>query len=211
MSGPSSRAVIASTGVTNLASVCAALARAGLVVECTDDPERFEGADLAILPGVGSFAAGMQALRATGLDRAVVARAAASRPLLAICLGLQLLCESSAEAPDVSGLGIIPTRVTRMIPSPAVRVPQLGWNFVDAGDATLARDGLAYFANSYAATTLPSGWQGAWFEHGDRRIAAVQRGGLLACQFHPELSGAWGRGLLRRWIRASSALGATPC
>ena len=97
------------------------------------------------------------------------------------------------------GLGLLPARATRF--SRGVRVPQLGWNLVrPRPGCRLLQEGHAYFANSYKLDAVPDGWQGALAEHGGAFVAAVERGAVLACQFHPELSGAWGLALLRRWL-----------
>ena len=152
-----------------------------------------------MLPGVGAFGAAMQRLVAAGLVDVLAERVRAGRPLLAICLGLQLLCESSAESPGVRGLGVVPGRVTRF--DTGLRVPQLGWNFIKPEPAcSLLTSGHAYFANSYRLTDTPAGWSAASAEYGGPFVAAFERGSVLACQFHPELSGRWGLQLLRRWL-----------
>lgn len=196
--------VVVSTGVANTASMAAAFRRCGASVDITDDPARIADAAFVVLPGVGSFAAGMERLRARGLGDAIVERVRAERPLLAVCLGLQLLCVSSEESPGVEGLGVIDARVTRF-PAPA-RTPQFGWNRVDAGaGCRLITIGHAYFANSYRVERQPEGWSSATSVHGGSFVAALERGSVLACQFHPELSGAWGAGLLRRWLSFEEA------
>jgi len=94
---------------------------------------------------------------------------------------------------------VLPGRASRF---PAgVRVPQIGWNRIEPqAGAVFLEPGYAYFANSYRMTTVPAGWTAAFAEHGDRWVAALERGAVLACQFHPELSGVWGNQLLRRWL-----------
>ena len=189
------------TGTANLASVVAAFERLGCDTRVTTDAALVASAPLVVLPGVGAFGAGAAALRVGGLDRAVIARVESGLPLLAVCLGLQLLCEESDESPGVPGLGIIRARVTRFAESRDTRVPQLGWNTVSPTPAArLLTPGTAYFANSFKLDTLPPGWQGGVSTHARPFVAAIERGGLLACQFHPELSGAWGAALLARWV-----------
>ena len=130
-------------------------------------------------------------------------RVESGRPTLAICLGLQLLVDASDEAPGQPGLGVISGRVGRF-PS-GVKVPQLGWNRVMAEPSCrLLGSGTAYFANSYRLEGIPEGWSAATSEHGGTFVAGLERGAVLACQFHPELSGEWGEGVLRRWIEASA-------
>lgn len=195
--------LVVATGVANLASVLAGLRRAGAQPRATADAAEVARAPRLVLPGVGAFAAGAAQLRARGLLEPLRARIAEGRATLAICLGMQLLAEASDESPGARGLGALAGRAIRF---PAtVRVPQIGWNRVtpDAGCAFL-EPGFAYFANSYRLSEAPAGWSAAWAEHGDRFVAALARGRVLACQFHPELSGAWGGALLRRWLEAAA-------
>lgn len=198
--------VIIRTGTANVASVIAAFERLGFASRLTTDAALVREAALVVLPGVGAFGAGMAALRDAGLDGAVMERVQAGRALLAICLGLQLLCEASEESPGVAGLGVVRGRVERLREGAGVRVPQLGWNEVrSAGECEVLTRGSAYFANSFALREKPPGWSPAVFTHGGEHIAALERGNVLACQFHPELSGAWGAGLMRCWAARASA------
>lgn len=194
--------VIVRTGVANLASVLAGLRRLGVTPDVTTDPAAVRAAQAVILPGVGAFGAGMAALHEHDLAAPLKERAAAGRPLLSVCLGLQLLASSSDEAPGVPGLGVFDAHVARF--PDTVKVPQLGWNKVapDAG-CRLLEPGYAYFANSYRLPEAPAGWSAARAEHGGPFIAALEKGALLACQFHPELSGPWGLALLDRWLTAA--------
>jgi len=197
------RLVIIDTGVSNSASVGAAVRRAtGLEPELTVDPKAVESADRVILPGVGSFAAGMAALERHGLSEVVRERVLDERATLAICLGMQLLCEASAESPGVEGLGVVEGRLERFPPG-ALRTPHFGWNRVSWSDGDGGgEDGEAYFAHSYRLERAPEGGRRALCVHGGAFVAALSRGGVLACQFHPELSGAWGAALIARWARA---------
>ena len=190
---------IIDTGVANIASLLAAFVRLGRPAALTDSAVQVGSARHLVLPGVGAFAAGMDKLQRAGLVAPLRQRLAEGAPTLAVCLGLQLLCESSAESPGVEGLGVVPAAVTRF--GEDVRVPQFGWNEVTpAAGATLLEPGFAYFANSYRVAALPAGWTGATADHGGPFVAALERGGLLGCQFHPELSGRWGEALLARWL-----------
>jgi imidazole glycerol phosphate synthase glutamine amidotransferase subunit len=192
------------TGVANLASVLAGLARVGATPVLIERADEIVAAERLILPGVGAFGAAMAALEHLGVVEALQERVRAGRPTLTICLGLQLLARESEETPGVAGLGVIDAVVTRF--RGPVRVPQMGWNRVDpAPDARWIRPGFAYFANTYKLDTLPAGWSGGTAEHGGRFVAAVERGDVLACQFHPELSGPWGAELLARWVSGRAA------
>lgn len=193
------RVVIVRTGVANTASVVAALERLGCTGVVTDEPREVESARRLVLPGVGSFGAGMARLREAGLTEPLRERIVAGRPTLAICLGMQMLCRESEETPGVAGLGCVDGALTRF--SGAPRVPQIGWNLVapDAG-AAIVGEGFGYFANSYRLTGGPAGWACAWSEYAGPFVAAMERGPVLACQFHPELSGGYGLDLLARWV-----------
>lgn len=189
---------VVSTGVANVASVLAAFRRLGSEPLEIDTPDAIRSAENLVLPGVGAFAAAMQALQARGLVEPLCERIRKGRPTLAICLGLQLFSAESEESLGVAGLGLWPDRVLRLR---SQRVPQLGWNRVNAAkDSRYLENGYAYYANSYCLEAEPLGWKASWSNHDGNLIAAVERDGVLACQFHPELSGAWGEDLLRRWL-----------
>jgi len=191
--------VIVETGVANLASIATAFARLGERVTPTRDPAVVRRAARLVLPGVGAFGPAAAELRAHGLDVAVRDSVGRGTPLLAVCLGLQLLCDGSEEAPGVAGLGIVPG-TCRRLPT-GVRVPHLGWNRVVANpDHRFVSSDEAAFANSYALCEAPSGWNASWTTYGAPFVAALERGDTLACQFHPELSGAYGEEVLARWL-----------
>ncbi|HET8712650.1 MAG TPA: imidazole glycerol phosphate synthase subunit HisF [Gemmatimonadales bacterium] len=191
--------VIVDSGVANLASIASALRRLGATPLITADPAVVRGARRVVVPGVGSFGAGMNALRGNGLDRAILDAVGANAALLGVCLGMQLLCEASEESPGIAGLGLL-DGICRRLPD-TVRIPHLGWNSVRVErGARLLNGGVAAFANSYALRAAPSGWTGAWTTHGVSFVAGLERGSTLLCQFHPELSGAYGAALLERWL-----------
>ena len=159
-------------GAGNVRSVALAFARLGALF--TDD---VENADLAVLPGVGSAAAAMQGLRERGHDTALRARVDADRPVLGICLGLQLALDETEEDGGVAGLGILPGRAVRLREG---RVPRIGWAEVEpSGDAL-------YFAHSYAAETPCA------TAMSEGIVAVAQSGSFTGVQFHPEKSGAAG-------------------
>jgi glutamine amidotransferase len=197
--GPS--LAVVRTGAANLASVMAALRRAGGQPVLVASPREVESAAALVLPGVGAFDSVMERLRGAGLVEPLAERIRLGRPTMAICLGLQILAESSEEAPGVRGLGVLNTGVHRF--SASVRVPQLGWNRVVVGpNCRLLEDGFAYFANSYRMQTAPD-WASATADHGGPFVAGVEKGTVLGCQFHPELSGSWGQRLVHRWLAAA--------
>lgn len=193
------RVGIVDSGVANLASVASALRRLGAEAQFVRSPADAREATHLVLPGVGAFGAGMTRLRAAALDGVVRHAAEQGTPVLAVCLGMQLLADGSEESPGVPGLGLVPGRCRRLPDS--VRVPQLGWNrvLVEPGVGWL-EPGSAAFANSYCLAAAPPGARVAWSDYGLRFVAAFELGSVLACQFHPELSGPWGLELLRRWL-----------
>jgi glutamine amidotransferase len=190
--------LIAPTGTANLASVQAAFRRLGAEPQVAESPQEIATASHVMLPGVGAFGASMARLMERGLDTVLRDRILADRPTICICVGHQLLFAKSEESPGVSGLGVIPERIGRF--PEGVRTPQFGWNLVrPPEDGDLLEEGYAYFANSYRATAAP-GWKVAHGEHGGRFVAAIERGNVIGCQFHPELSGAYGAALLSRFL-----------
>jgi imidazole glycerol phosphate synthase glutamine amidotransferase subunit len=193
------RVHIVDTGVANIASLLAAFRRLDCDPELTTQAATVDESPYTVLPGVGAFGPGMEMLESSGLVEPVRERVSAGRPTLAVCLGMQLLSEESEENPDADGLGLFDVGVERF---PAeVRIPQFGWNEVVAGaDCELLETGYAYFANSYCISGPPEGWAAARGEYGGSFVAAMERGTVLACQFHPELSGEWGHQLLGRWL-----------
>lgn len=192
------KVLIVPTGTANIASVVAAFRRLGATPRVSERPEEVEAASHVMLPGVGTVAAAMARLVEHGLDQALRARIAANRPTIAICVGHQLLFEGSEESPGTATLGIVPG-IVRRFPD-EVRVPQFGWNEVKAGeDCRLLESGYAYFANGYRALEAP-GWAMARATHGGAYVAAMERGDVIGCQFHPELSGAYGAALLSRFL-----------
>lgn len=190
---------IVRTGSANLASVLAAFDRLGAPATLTEDADVVRRARRVVLPGVGAFGAVMRRLSRLGLADALGERATAGAPILAVCLGLQLFARASDESPDVAGLGVL-SGMVRRFPC-ATKVPQLGWNGVmpDTG-AEYLRPGYAYFANSYYLDAVDGDWTPTWASYGVRFVAAAERGSQLICQFHPELSGAWGAAVLERWV-----------
>ena len=199
-----SAVVIVETGLANIASVEAAFKRLGRSTLRSRDPEQVLAAERVVLPGVGAFGAAMPTLRSTGLGESLQERIQRDRPTLAICLGFQLLAQTSEEAEGVAGLGCITGRVVRLPADQAV--PQLGWNRVTAPKRSrFVESGHAYFANSYCLRQAPAGWTSFTTTYGVSMVAAIERGAVLGCQFHPELSGKWGANLLERWLNQAGS------
>ncbi len=199
--------LVVPTGTANLASIMSGLERAGAAPRLMVRAREVGRAARVVLPGVGAFGAAMRRLHEDGVAKILADRVRAGKPTLAVCVGLQLLCESSEESPGVAGLGVLPARITRF--SDGVRVPQLGWNRIEpVSRCRMLAAGHAYFANSYRLTDVPSGWRAAYADHGGRFVAGLERGPVLACQFHPELSGALGATLIERWLKSARTAGA---
>lgn len=198
---------IVSTGVANTASVRAAFVRLGYTTRLAASAAAIRNARFLVLPGVGAFPAAIEQLQNAAWMHPLRERLSEGRPTLAICLGLQLLGTGSDEAPGVEGLGIVPARASRFADDDRdLRVPHMGFNRVVADpDCEILTSGDAYFAHSYRWDTLPANWHGATTEHGGPFVAAVERGRVLACQFHPELSASYGSDLLMRWLRRGGA------
>jgi imidazole glycerol phosphate synthase glutamine amidotransferase subunit len=190
------------TGTANMASVAAAFRRLGTDLRSAESANEIRVADQLVVPGVGAFAAAMGHIDEHRWRHALVDRIEAGQPTLAICVGMQLLCEKSEESPGFSGLGVVRGTVTRLPQD--LTVPQLGWNRVTPDSACrFLKPGWAYFANSYRLGSVSDGWVGAKTQYGGSFVSAMERGDVLACQFHPELSGEWGSALLGRWLEGT--------
>jgi len=202
--------VVVPTGTANLASVLVGLRRAGAAPRVSREPREVVEAERVVLPGVGTLAAAAEQIERAELAEPLARRVRDRRPLLAICLGLQLLCERSEESPGFEGLGVVDGRVERF--PDGLRVPQLGWNRIEPTDACeLLEPGYVYFANSYRLERAPAGWGAAVSDYGGPFVAALERGPVLACQFHPELSGELGLRLIERWLAAGGVGGGGSC
>jgi imidazole glycerol phosphate synthase glutamine amidotransferase subunit len=195
---------IINTGVANIRSLQAAFDRLGTEWRLTEDAKEIASAEHLVLPGVGAFAAAVASIDRLGIRETMTTRIQSQdQATLCICLGMQLLCESSEEAPGLQGLGIISHPIKRF--SVDVKVPQLGWNDVcpnDDGGRQPFGKGEAYFANSFRLKDCPDGWGFATSDYGGEFVSSVWRGRTLACQFHPELSGQWGQALLKTWLES---------
>jgi glutamine amidotransferase len=189
---------IADYGMGNRRSVEKALAHVGAESVVTTD---VRNASAIILPGVGAFPEAMRNLERTGLGEVLVERAAAGVPLLGICLGMQLLFDSSTEHEGAAGLGILPGTVTRL-DSP--RLPHIGWNLVTFERASALTEGLGdaaafYHVHSFACRPSDPGDVVGTSEYGERFVSVVERGNVMAAQFHPEKSSRDGLRMLRNF------------
>lgn len=190
------RVVLVDYGGGNLRSVCSALTRAGADPVISVDPSAVLVAPLAVVAGVGHVGSAARGLAVNGLDDALRGRAAAGRPTLGICVGMQLLFEESEEGGR--GLGLLAGRVRRLR---ARRVPHMGWNALAVHQPSVLLDGLdgadVYFAHSFAVEPADPRLAVAEVDHGGAIVAAVEAGPLAGVQFHPERSGAVGAQVLR--------------
>jgi glutamine amidotransferase len=194
-------------GMGNLASVAKALERAGGDVRIADGTAALGGADAVVLPGVGAFRDAARRLEATGLGDAVAGRIAAGVPFLGVCLGMQLLFDSSGEGGRWTGLGVFAGSVERL--ETHLKVPHIGWNELtwQAAGAGMARGlpapAAVYFVHSYAARPADPGVIAATSDYGGAVVAAVARDNVWAVQFHPEKSSATGLALLANFVAAA--------
>lgn len=203
--------VVLDYGSGNVHSAAKALEAAGADVELTADRDRVAAADGLVVPGVGAFAAVMAGLDGVRGGALIERRLAGGRPVLGICVGMQILFDRGVErGVDTEGLGQWPGVVDELT---APVLPHIGWNTVEAPADSVLFEGIAderfYFVHSYAARdwTLDVGGAFArprvtWAEHGERFVAAAENGALSATQFHPEKSGEAGIRLLGNWLRS---------
>ena len=198
-------------GVGNLFSLECSLNAIGAEVTVTADPEVLRSADQVLLPGVGAFGDAAEKLRATGLDRVLKELAAAGKPLLGICLGMQLLFEKGYEYGEHEGLGLIPGKVVPMegvIPG-ELKIPHIGWNALKFKQSSPLfsdiRDGdCVYFVHSFYAADCDEAVI-ATAEYGAELTAAVASKNVFGCQFHPEKSGSVGLAILKAFTQLKEA------
>ena len=200
------RVCLVDTGMGNLRSVERALTRAGALVSSTREPSEVRGAERLVVPGQGGFGECARAL-ADGLGEVIREHIASGRPYLGICLGMQILFESSEEAPGAAGLGLFRGDVQRLTPGVdpddperRLKVPHMGWNQV-RGEHPLLPDGeWFYFVHSYRCVPADEGLAVGASDYGQSVCAAVARDNVFACQFHPEKSQRAGALLLERFV-----------
>ena len=193
-------------GIGNLRSAEKALQHVGADATLTDDPRVIASAAAVVVPGVGHFGACMEALRSSGLEASVRAAAASGRPMLGICVGMQMLFDGSDEAPETPGLGLVAGRVRRL---PAdEKLPQIAWNTVDVAARSELFAGVAepwvYFVHSYVCDPADPDVVTGWSTYGRRYAAAIEQSNVWATQFHPEKSSHVGLALLRNFARKAA-------
>ena len=198
-------------GMANLRSVEKALVKVGADPFITGDPAEIARAEKVVLPGVGAFCAAMGNLHRSGLDAAVQRHIAQGKPFLGICLGLQMLFESSSEMGSTPGLGILPGHVVQFfqdgVPNPAaadLKVPHIGWNALDFPTPSRLLHGLeegarVYFVHSYFPVPAEQNIVTATSDYGYDFCCAIEKDNIAATQFHPEKSGTVGLQILRNF------------
>lgn len=193
-------------GASNIRSAQKAFEYIGAPVTLTADPHLVRQAHKLVLPGVGAFGSGMDALRAKGLDSAVCDAVAMGIPLLGICLGMQFLFQNSDEMGHHLGLGLIPGHVTRFqIEDPNLKVPHMGWNQIQHQEnnpllAGVPDGSYAYFVHSYYCVPAAAQDIVAATNYGDPFASIVSRDNVYGIQFHPEKSQRFGLQILRNYV-----------
>jgi glutamine amidotransferase len=196
-------------GMGNRRSVEKALEHVGATVVRTADRGAIAAADAIVVPGVGAFPEAMRRLDALGLDALIRERAAAGVPVLGICLGMQLLFESSTEHEGAAGLGLLGGKVTRL-DAPGLKIPHIGWNTVSFTRPATLTEGLGdaaafYHVHTYACRPADESDVVGRGEYGERFVSIVERANVMGVQFHPEKSSLDGLALLRNFVRVRVA------
>lgn len=190
-------------GLGNLGSVANMLKRIGSDARRVTDPDEIDESDRVLLPGIGAFDTGMALLRERGFEEPLKTFAASGRPLFGICLGMQLLLDSSEEG-VATGLGLIPGRSVKFEESPSARVPHMGWNLVkpvrdDALTSDLPDESRFYFVHSYRVVPDSDADVVGTTEYGVPFASMIRSGNVMGAQYHPEKSHAFGMQILRNF------------
>jgi glutamine amidotransferase len=201
-------------GMGNILSVTRALEHCGAEVTLESDPSLIANSPKLVLPGVGAFGDGMAELQQRGLVEALRGYAASGRPLLGICLGMQMLLDGSDEFGASDGLGLIPGWVRKLPEQPGIKLPHIGWSAIlppqgISWEVTLLENVPAghemYFVHSFHADPTNSAHRLAETRYGDYDFCSVvKKDNITGCQFHPEKSGEMGLGIIRNFLRASA-------
>jgi imidazole glycerol-phosphate synthase subunit HisH len=197
-------------GVGNRRSVEKAFEKVGADVVLTSDADRLRSCDGLVVPGVGAFPEGMRRLRASGLDDVVVSRAADGVPVIGLCLGMQLLFESSSEHEGATGLGLLPGRIVKLDPR-GLKLPHIGWNTISWTRSSPLIEGLPdpaafYHVHSYAPEPGDDDVVLGTGEYGSPFVSFVERGRIFGAQCHPEKSSTHGLALLGNFVRIASGV-----
>lgn len=192
----------------NIKSVEKALLYLGQEAVITRDPEKILKADGVILPGVGAFGDAMEKLHTYGLVQVIRQCVQENKPFLGICLGLQLLFESSEESPGVEGLGVLKGKVVRLPAETGLKIPHIGWNDLKFPNTGRLFQGIeegtfVYFVHSYYLMAAEPDIVTATTEYGTVIHASVEKGNIFACQFHPEKSSDTGLKILRNFVKVT--------
>lgn len=195
----------------NLHSACKGLEVAGATPIVTNNPQELAAADGLVLPGVGAFDPAMHKLRANHLEQPIHEAIASGKPFLGICLGMQILFESSEEGQE-KGLGIIQGKVKRFSPEPNLTIPHMGWNQLELTQTdcqlwqNLGSHPWMYFVHSYYTSPIDDSVSAAKTTHGSQTVTvAIAKDNVMAVQFHPEKSSTYGIHLLTNFVRMMSA------
>ncbi len=192
----------------NIKSVEKAVNALGQETVVSRDPQMLLQADKVILPGVGAFGDAMGRLRQYGLEEVIREIAGRGTPFLGICLGLQLLFDSSEESPGVKGLGLLPGKILRIPEKEGFKIPHMGWNSLSIRPGArlfrgIPENSYVYFVHSYYLKAEDESIVAASAEYGVHIHASVEKGNLFACQFHPEKSSSTGLAILKNFIEIS--------
>ena len=199
-------------GMGNLRSVQKAFEKIGVDASICTDPATLADAPSAVLPGVGAFRDAIAELDRLGFSDAIRTHVAAGKPLLGICLGMQLLLDVSEEDGEYAGLGIVPGRVVRFASQPGLKIPHMGWNTITATTEHAAAPELAgvedgshvYFVHSYHVVPSDESAIALVSDHGGPFVAAIKSGNVFATQFHPEKSQSVGQEMLRNFAAGAA-------
>lgn len=197
-------------GAGNLQSVLKAFRYIGFQCDVVDGPEQLAAADAAVLPGQGAFGDAMRCLERSGMVNPVLEFIRSGKPFLGICVGLQLLFESSEESPGVRGLSVFPGRILRIPDAPGLKIPHIGWNSLNLLRKNALLEGLGenpfvYFDHSYYLKTDDRSLVTATTDYGAELDVAIHSGNVNATQFHPEKSGEKGLRILRNFAASIEA------
>ncbi len=185
-------------GVGNIKSVQKAFTKMGIKSIISTESQKIEEATKLVLPGVGNFGDVMQELRKLGFDKILITKIQEETPFLGICVGMQILFETSSEAEGINGLGIFRGRVQKFTQG---KIPHIGWNEIIPRKSRVLKKGYVYFANSFYVVPKDDSIISAETDYFVRFPSAIEKDKITAFQFHPEKSGIFGLNILKRWAK----------